>query len=599
MHYRPLFDVMSSDGFANHDTADGGWMLAKLIDDAILDLGNDTLQINLGVAFPDIAFKQILTETWGSIMSKEWCINKGCWNGNLFEDLDMDGFPDWYFYDPLAHNPGNWRHYSAPINTVNVANYAGSGPYIAAVLSASTSLAVLQRNPNYWRGWPAAGRRAYLENINIEYIGVWTTRRDAFVNSQLDICAIPRNYAVPMLDQYGEPYYPNMKTIKYISPTTSMDAFFFVFNLNQSYSGIGLLGTSPTGIPTDFFNNTHVRKAFGYALNRTDYFKQGWYGDEATVRDTPGIAGLAPDYYTYGPNPPWAYDINETALVSELQAAMFTQGNETKSVWDWGGFKVDLYYNLGNDPRRVGCEIIQSEFNHLSTAFGKNFRTTVVGLMWSNELSLLRQSRIPTFTMGWIGDYEDASNWYEPYMGGNGDFSGFSNYTVENGWSMVGSRTGLNKEQLLALASRTPDGPERAAMYADLDDIYVQTIPNLPLAQPLGRKWCSYWVKGWEYNALWSGDYYYYHLYKEDACWADITGPTTGIPDGICNMRDIGYVAAHFGAKPPDTARRFSYDPRWAPGTYGCGGCDVYADRKIDMRDIGFACSHFLHSNEP
>jgi hypothetical protein len=64
-------------------------------------------------------------------------------------------------------------------------------------------------------------------------------------------------------------------------------------------------------------------------------------------------------------------------------------------------------------------------------------------------------------------------------------------------------------------------------------------------------------------------------------------------------MRDIGYVAGHFGARAPDVTKVPQYDPKWAPGCYGCGGCDVYGDRKVDMRDIGLAVSHFGHANGP
>ncbi len=530
------------------------------------------------------------------MLSKSWTINKGAWDGNLL-NADADGYPDWF------HTA---RHVMPTFDAVNPSDYAGTGPYMTTVLDGS-SLSVLDRNVNYWQGWPAGAtlsdvsgvwfRKSYLEHVNIEYLGTWAWRRDVFTAGQFDTCLVPRNYIGQLLNSFGDPLLSNIKTIKNVSPYLAMDAFFFVFTLNQSYSGIGLLGKSPTGIPFDFFNNTHVRKAFGYSFNRTTFILQGW-NSEAMVRDTPGIAGLAPDYYTYGPNPPWAYDINETALVSELQAATFTQGGVTKSVWDWGGFKVDLYcFRLGGTDR-IQCECIKAEFNRINSVYGKNFQANVVGLSWSNEINLLRQSLMPTFSIGWLADYADASNWYGPYMGSNGDFSGFSNYTVENGWGILGSRTGLNKEQLLTLASQTQDGPQRAAMYADLDDIYVQTIPSLPTAQPVNRRWCQYWVKGWEYNPIWPSDYYRL-LYKENGCWGDVNGAISGVGEGMDNMRDIGYIAAKFGARAPDTSKIPAYDPKWGPGAYGTGCADVYGDRKVDMRDIGFAISHFLHYQQP
>jgi hypothetical protein len=175
-----------------------------------------------------------------------------------------------------------------------------------------------------------------------------------------------------------------------------------------------------------------------------------------------------------------------------------------------------------------------------------------------------------------------------------GDFGYFQHYPA----TTLGPRTGLNKDQLIDLAAKTPDGPERAEMYADLDDIYLSDNPGFPIAQLLGRRWCRHWVKGWYYNALYPSQYYY-HVYKEDACWADVSGPTNSVPDAKTDMRDVSYIAVHFGSKAPDTSKTQPYDALWAPGNYGCGGCDVYGDRKVDMRDVAFAAAHFLHTTQP
>jgi hypothetical protein len=187
-------------------------------------------------------------------------------------------------------------------------------------------------------------------------------------------------------------------------------------------------------------------------------------------------------------------------------------------------------------------------------------------------------------------NYADADVFKREFMHSYGSFAYPQNYTDRNGWMTQGPRTGLTKDVLIDLAVKTPDGPERAEMYADLDDIYITDCPSLPIAQPLERKWLKYWTRGWYYNALYPSDYYY-KLFKMNTCWADISGPILGKPDGVCNMRDIGYIAGHFGAH--------AYDLRWYPGAYGCGGCDVYGDRKIDMRDLSFACRHFGHGAEP
>jgi hypothetical protein len=248
--------------------------------------------------------------------------------------------------------------------------------------------------------------------------------------------------------------------------------------------------------------------------------------------------------------------------------------------------------------------MIKDFFAALSTYGGRvgpPFTVSVVTIDWSTYLDGFETFKLPIWMIGWIADFADADNFEEVYMASDGDFAHFQNYTITNGWS--GTRgtnfPEKNKDELIKIALRTPDSdPARGKIYADLDTIYIEDCPSLPIYQVTTRYWCKYWVKGWYYNALYPSDYYY-KLYKEDTCWCDVTGPTIGTSDGSCNMRDIGCICAHFGAAAPDTSKTTPYDSLWAPGTYGYGGCDVYGDRKIDMRDVGVVCAHFGHRNTP
>jgi hypothetical protein len=68
----------------------------------------------------------------------------------------------------------------------------------------------------------------------------------------------------------------------------------------------------------------------------------------------------------------------------------------------------------------------------------------------------------------------------------------------------------------------------------------------------------------------------------------DITGPTTGMPDGVCNMRDIGYTANRFGTTPSS--------PSWDPNADFTGPTTGLPDNTVNMRDIGEATKHFGES---
>jgi peptide/nickel transport system substrate-binding protein len=379
---------------------------------------------------------------------------------------------------------------------------------------------------------------------------------------------------------------PVIKTIKNLVPP-SLDDVCFTFTLNSTCPYIGS-GHFPDGIPLDFFNNTHVRKAFAYSLNRTKYSEYAYYG-ETTCPFTPLIEGLYPDHRTVTSG----YDMNFTSAEAELKAAYFGGQN----VWD-AGFTLTLVYSTGPaSPSRIMCQMIRDFFNTLSTYDGRTgppFTINPYDIDWSTYLNCFRDFKLPLFEIVWLADFADADNFMRTYMHSNGDFSSFQNYTLPNGW---GSTHGpnyptLNKDELIDEAFVTPDGSDKAKMYVDLESIYMADCPSLPLPIPTGRRWCQYWVKGWYFNALYPATYIP-SVYKYDDCWFDITGSTQAVSDGIVNMRDIQYLIIHFNAKP--TVPEKPLDSKWV-GVYGANGAvDPYGDRVCNMRDIQGAILHFNH----
>jgi hypothetical protein len=65
----------------------------------------------------------------------------------------------------------------------------------------------------------------------------------------------------------------------------------------------------------------------------------------------------------------------------------------------------------------------------------------------------------------------------------------------------------------------------------------------------------------------------------------DITGPMDGVPDGVTNMRDIGYLTDRYGTKPDS--------PNWDSNADITGPTQRLPDGTVNMRDIGEACAHF------
>jgi peptide/nickel transport system substrate-binding protein len=581
MLYKPLFDQMNSDPFASNTTHPTAMDLAHLIDNAIEVDGNDLI-INLGILFPETAFKQILSQTWASMVSKQFSISIGCWNGDLYTDSNDDGYPDWWTavrrlkyspYDaqtPIDRPPG--------VTFTNGYRYVGTGPYRIITFDATNKIVEMVKNDYYWGGW--AGK--HLDKIVIKYIADWAPRKSAFLAGEIDVCAVPRANMFELLDPVtGEPTTPGIITIKKLW-TLSMYSLHFTFTLDPVSPFVPKRTDTGAKLP-NFFNNTHVRKAFCYAFDHYAYIKNAEF-NEAIWRANLLIYGLVPDYY----NGTFGYDINRTKAINELKQVVFPDG---KTLYETG-FTLGLAYNTGNSRMRIACEMFRDFFSSL----GSQFQITIYEIDWPTYSDMLWAFQLPIWIppIGWVLDFADAAHFARPYMHSNEYFAYYQNYTAWNGWTTKGPKTGLTKDELIDLALKTQD-PDREALFYDLQWIYYMDAPFLPLCQPANRRWQWYWVKGWYYNALYPEDYYY-SMYKEDTCWYNISGPTPGVPDDITNMRDVVYLILHFNAKAPDPGK--PPDPRWV-GTYGVGGVDPYGDRVTNMRDIAFTILHFMHRNQP
>jgi len=578
MYDKPLFDLPDHTGFTN-DTA---MVLANMINAAIVpDIIANTLTINVGCHFPDSAFKQILCGTWGCIGSMNNTIAIGGWNGNLFDTTKYGGpFPDWWV-DWAGQGGGINCAVSDPSDRLLPSVYVGTGPYHITTIDSVNLKVILQRNPDFWMGWPAhyCGfvSNSSLDTVEIDYISDWNTRKACFLAGTIDTCAVPRAYMFGLLNTVTrQPSTPVIKTITHIAPTLSCDMNCFQFSISSASTYIGT-GSLPGGIPLDFFNNTHCRRAFAYSFNWSTYVQQAFYG-EASYRKNWMVPGLVPDYYNA--SVPGYYESLSSAE-AELKAAFVGSQN----VWNTG-FTLTIAFNTGNDERKIACQMISNFFTTLSTydsRTGSPFVVNVQEVTWPQTIQGMTDRTLPMFDIGWLADFADADDFARSYMHSFGHFAYYQSYSASNGW-------GTAKDVLVDEAVLEPDGPARQSLYCQLQQIFYIDCPGFPVAEPRGRFWCQYWVKGWFYNAMYPGAFYY-TMWKQDNPWWDITGSTTGLSDGIVQMRDMAYLIVRFNAKAPVPGQPI--DPKWF-GVYGANGCvDTFGDRIVNMKDIAGGIFNF------
>jgi peptide/nickel transport system substrate-binding protein len=466
---------------------------------------------------PFAAFQQILCQTWSVIMSKEWRL----------ADPNDD---DWHGWDPTYTLWVNFNDPAEPgpimdeivVNPGYANAMMGTGPYMLDYWDTTPAAGMwrLKRFDCYWRGWDVCegsqsmvgGGHPHVTWVIEKMISEWSTRKAYFISEapedQVDLCFVPRANVNELMWEFGIRY-------KYDLPTLAGNGFFFNYNVDALSTRIPTLG----GVPTrNLFSDRHMRLAFSYAFNVTDFIASYMLG-EAFPIGNPIIQGIA----YYNATKPY-YGIDLAKVQSELMLAW------SGVAWA-SGFTVEINFNTGNTARQLIATMVAGVINGF-----KPGSCTVVGIPWATYLAEMYNYRLCAWMLGWQADFPDPHNWMQPFMHTQGDFSGFQNiqygldpssmnwkdyrygggfpYTNWNGTS-VAALSNYYVDWTIEHGIKLPmSDPLRKELYEELMDIFFAEDPALMTYQGMGRHYERDWVQGWYYNIMWPG-VYAYDLWKQ------------------------------------------------------------------------------------
>jgi len=407
-----------------------------------VEVDGDWVQFNL--AMPYEPFLQILSNSWGSILDKEWCIENGDWDGTQAS------------YEALNDPPSG----GSPIQDV----MNGTGPFKLERWDEGVET-VMVRNDNYWRA------PAKLERVVIKVVEEWTTRRLMLEAGDADIVDVPRAHIDELEDVEGLTIWKDL-------PTLQNDAIFFQFDISEDSTFVGSGQLDGAGIPSDFFTDIDVRKGIANAFNWEVYLKDA-LKNEAQQTGSPIVEGLS--YYDANA-PKYKWDLAKAE--EHLKKAW---GGE---VWE-KGFTFTIAYNAGNVTRKTACEILQENLFNIN----EKFNVLIQVMQWPTLLRGMYAGLLPMFQIGWLADYPDAHNFIFPFMSSEGTFSGWQNYKNDEVDALI--TEGISGTTAAA----------REATYRKLDQLYIDDVPSFILAQPLGRRYFRSWVKGFYYNPVLPGNF--------------------------------------------------------------------------------------------
>ncbi len=430
-------------------------------------------------------FLDTIVQPWGSVLDKDWVTSRGDWDGNC---------TTWQNYYGVSTQ-------TSPIASIT----NGTGPFMLEHWITNTEVSLV-RNPAYWRQAPiwsgGPGGLANLERVVIKNIPNFATRYTMLMTGQADEitpgAAADRAQLEDQVLLRYDVQSPISGTLDYLTGTLtaysgllnpSATDFLFTYNAASStrnYFGSGTFDGN--GAPPDFFSDIHVRKAFNYSFDWTQYINDIYGSPSGTAiqRTGPIIKGIL----GYTDTQP-AYFYSPTLAMQEFSQAW---GGQVLSQ----GFAITLSYNTDNYSRQRLAEIVKTGLEGLTTTFHVN----VVELPWPDYLSDLRARMLPLSTGGWQQDIPHPHNWVVPYLSGT-----------------YASRASLPADQRTIFQTKidncvTLTGGAAGTCYEDIQNTAYLSATYIFLAQAVDSKYFSATVRGYIANLGYGYQPYYYLLSK-------------------------------------------------------------------------------------
>ena len=353
----------------------------------------------------------------------------------------------------------------------------GTGPWILKSWVNGQQI-VLDKNPNYHNTTTAAK----LDHVIIRFVTEFSTRLLELRSGDADIITVPGANRPEIQAVAANP----AEKVKIESGASTWVVFTGAFNFNINVSQRGDIGTvpSPDNVPSDFFQDVQMRKAFSLAFNYDDYITNVAKG--LAFR----LSGIIPKgMYGYESTLPMPqYDLDAARTAYNASAYVAANGYST-------GFNLTIGYNAGNTNRQKASENLKAGVE----ALGPNIHLNVVGFEWSVYLGLTLHTpsgepgALGVFFIGWGPDYADPDDYVVPFCKTGGTypaFTGYSNATVD-AW--------------IAEAGAIPNGPDRLALYHNIQESIVNDYVYLYVTEGKNFHVAKTWVTGWYFNPMMSG----------------------------------------------------------------------------------------------
>ncbi len=424
--------------------------------DGIVDCpeGDDGLVavVNLVNATP--ALVAILTYTAFSVVDSEWAIANGQWDGTEAT------WTDWVGRDLFAEYMHN--------------HMSGTGAYM--LVEWTDASVVATAFADYWDGAPP------IKNVVYQYVDEQSSRILAVQQGDADRITVNDRASLGQVE--GAPGVSVLENNWYPASVTSV---FFNFDINtENNEDVGSGKLDGNGVPSDFFTDVNVRRAFAQLFDHQQFVDDMYQGHGVVL-----TMGLPPAFLGYNADAP-IRTLDLEAAESYFRAAFDGE------VWE-KGFKLTALYNSGNTIRQTALEIMKDNLEFVNPKFKMDIR----GLPWADYLARTAQKKAPMFALGWAADYADPSNFINTFYDKNGYYA---------------NRTTIDVPEIQAFIDQADviiDPVERGFLYRNIGTAHYDQQPLI--AVPIQEDFivARSNIKGIYYNTMLSDKFYWKDISKE------------------------------------------------------------------------------------
>lgn len=333
-------------------------------------------------------------------------------------------------------------------------NMVGTGPYMLRSYTQSQQ-AVLDRNPDYWRGWDGD----HFKRIIIKYVHEASTERLLLEQGEIDVALFLPDDVVESLD--GKPGIT----------VTNVPSFNLYYLVLPSKTG-------PTA-------NVKVRQAIAYGFNYDAFIKNILQGKAKQAHGAipSTFVGFAPDTPTYSYDP---------AKAKQMLA---------EAGYPNGGFTLKYTYETGYFWKRPLGELFQSNMKDLGIT------VEIQELSPSAWAGLLSNPDTADHAFGLVW-WPTLATPYD-YM-----WSIFDTQAQGSAGYNWGYYSNPKLDKLLDAGSAEPDGKKRFDLYAQAQKLLVEESPALFIYEKNYRLPMSDKVQGFVFNGMRTETLDFYTLHK-------------------------------------------------------------------------------------